>query len=225
MSSGLLRLPHLGDCTQEGQPSSHSHAAIAPAVASTQRRACAKPRSANPAPPGRPSYTNTAGEPVSGCRTMDTPPMSQRSLEATSGIMPIMACSAACRAPGSRSMVSPAATSSSEEAWNHTPEVNRSRAGRSRGSSPSTSPDSSALRWKEITWVRTCRSPRHQRSEDPAASSRRCTATISTSVTSRACVVKSGQARRTSTACPSSSSSSTRNVRSWWTYTAPGWAW
>ncbi|WP_428842077.1 PH domain-containing protein [Micrococcus luteus] len=108
---------------------------------------------------------------------------------------------------------------------NHTAEVNRSRAGRLRGSSPSTSPETRALRWKDTTWVRTCTSPRHQRSVPSRASRRRCTATISISVTSRACVVKSGQARVTTTACASSSSSSTRYVRSWCTYTAPGCAW
>ena len=38
LSSGLLRLPHLGDCTQDGQPDSHSHWAIASRVAATHVR-------------------------------------------------------------------------------------------------------------------------------------------------------------------------------------------
>ena len=33
LSSGLLPLPHLGDCTHDGQPASHRHEAIASRVA------------------------------------------------------------------------------------------------------------------------------------------------------------------------------------------------
>lgn len=36
LSSGSLPLPHLGDCTQEGHPAGHSHAAMASRVAISQ---------------------------------------------------------------------------------------------------------------------------------------------------------------------------------------------
>ena len=36
LSSGSLPLPHLGDCTQEGQPAGHSHAVMASRVAVNQ---------------------------------------------------------------------------------------------------------------------------------------------------------------------------------------------
>ncbi len=41
--SGLLRLPHLGDCTQEGQPSEQLQASIASAVARTHSAASSNP--------------------------------------------------------------------------------------------------------------------------------------------------------------------------------------
>ncbi len=41
LSSGLFWLPHFGDCTQEGQPSTHSQSAIAWRVAPSQARAAA----------------------------------------------------------------------------------------------------------------------------------------------------------------------------------------
>jgi secretion/DNA translocation related TadE-like protein len=41
LSSGSLPLPHLGDCTQEGQPAGHSHAAMASRVAVSQGRSAA----------------------------------------------------------------------------------------------------------------------------------------------------------------------------------------
>ena len=40
LSSGLLRLPHFGDCTHEGHPVSHGHDEIASRVAVSQSRAC-----------------------------------------------------------------------------------------------------------------------------------------------------------------------------------------
>jgi secretion/DNA translocation related TadE-like protein len=52
LSSGSLPLPHLGDCTQDGQPLSHSQLATVARVACSQRRSTAKPRSLKPAPPG-----------------------------------------------------------------------------------------------------------------------------------------------------------------------------
>src|SRR5690606_8760043 len=39
--SGLLPLPHLGDCTHDGQPSRHGHEATASRVARTQEVAAA----------------------------------------------------------------------------------------------------------------------------------------------------------------------------------------
>jgi len=51
LSKGLFLLPHLGDCTQEGQPASHSQALMASRVAVSHVLAFSKPRSANPAPP------------------------------------------------------------------------------------------------------------------------------------------------------------------------------
>ena len=74
--------------------------AIASRVALSQAAAAWKPRSAKPAPPGWPSWTKTVSRPVSGCRAVETPPMSQRSQVANSGSRPIEACSAACAAPG-----------------------------------------------------------------------------------------------------------------------------
>src|SRR5207237_3655321 len=55
LSSGSLRLPHLGLCTQEGQPRSHGHCASSRAVSSTQPSKTSKPRSAIPTPPEWPS--------------------------------------------------------------------------------------------------------------------------------------------------------------------------
>ncbi len=37
LSSGLLPFPHLGDCTQDGQPAAHAHESIAADVADNQR--------------------------------------------------------------------------------------------------------------------------------------------------------------------------------------------
>lgn len=54
-ANGLLRLPHFGDWTQDGQPDSHSQPAIVSRVARSQARAASKPRWAKPAPPGWPS--------------------------------------------------------------------------------------------------------------------------------------------------------------------------
>jgi secretion/DNA translocation related TadE-like protein len=140
LSSGSLPLPHLGDCTQAGQPVAQGQSRITSRVAVSQRRAQRKPRSANPAPPGCPSCTKIVGSPVSGCRAVDTPPMSQRSQVATKGMIPIAACSAACAAPGMACAGTPAAASSDCGIVHQTAVVRRVRAGRSRGSSPSTSP-------------------------------------------------------------------------------------
>lgn len=52
LSSGWFWLPHFGDCTHDGQPSSQAQASIACAVARNQASAVRNPRSAKPAPPG-----------------------------------------------------------------------------------------------------------------------------------------------------------------------------
>ena len=102
MSSGSLPLPHFGDWTQEGTPTSHSQAAIASRVASSHCLAGGEATFREP----RPTRVAVVDEdrrrvPVSGCSAVDTPPMSHRSQVATSGSRPIEACSAACAAPGS----------------------------------------------------------------------------------------------------------------------------
>jgi len=95
LSSGWFPLPHFGDCTQEGQPASQRQEAIVSRVAVSHALAWWNPCSANPAPPGWPSYTKTVSCPVSGWRAVETPPMSHRSQVANSGSSPIEACSAA----------------------------------------------------------------------------------------------------------------------------------
>lgn len=52
LSRGSFPLPHLGDCTQDGQPVSHSQSPSTARVARSQVAAQRYPRSANPAPPG-----------------------------------------------------------------------------------------------------------------------------------------------------------------------------
>ena len=89
----------------------HSQSPIAARVAASHASSTACPRSANPAPPGCPSCTNTVGPPVYGCSAVDIPPMSQRSQIANSGSSPIAACSAACSAPGMRTGDTPAPSS------------------------------------------------------------------------------------------------------------------
>src|SRR3954467_1020318 len=85
LSSGSLPLPHLGDCTHDGQPIGHPQALIAAPVADSPARNAERPPSPKPAPPGWPSCTNTVGIPVSGCTAVDTPPMSHLSHVANSG--------------------------------------------------------------------------------------------------------------------------------------------
>src|SRR3712207_7646029 len=55
--------------------------------------------------------------PISGCRAVETPPRSQRSQVASSGRIPIEACSAACSEPGS------AVSSTSARSEEHTSEL------------------------------------------------------------------------------------------------------
>ena len=113
LSRYSFQLPHFGDCTQEGQPSSHGHvvtSSYAAAMCSVRR---ANASSAIPAPPGYPSYTKIVGAPVCGCSAIETPPTSHRSQIAKSGSSPINACSAACTAPMTCAGSIPAPASSS----------------------------------------------------------------------------------------------------------------
>ena len=55
LSSGWLPLPHFGDCTHDGQPSSQPQERTVSQVASIHSWKRAKPSSAKPAPPGWPS--------------------------------------------------------------------------------------------------------------------------------------------------------------------------
>src|SRR5437899_6281271 len=52
LSRYSFQLPHFGDCTHDGQPSSHGHAATRSSVARTCRAAASNASSAIPAPPG-----------------------------------------------------------------------------------------------------------------------------------------------------------------------------
>ncbi len=52
LSRYSLKLPHLGDCTHDGQPSAHEHRSIRSSVARTWSVAASKASSAIPAPPG-----------------------------------------------------------------------------------------------------------------------------------------------------------------------------
>ena len=97
-----MPLPHLGDCTHDGQPVAHSHAAIASRVAPSQRRSRAEAAFGEAGAARVAVVDEDVAAPVSGCRAVDTPPMSQRSQVATSGSSPIEACSAACAAPARR---------------------------------------------------------------------------------------------------------------------------
>ena len=85
--------------------------------------------------------------PVSGCSAVDSPPRSQRSQVASSGRIPIAACSAACSEPGSVGVVDLGPLHRRSSRVNHTARVRSCRAGRSSGNSASTSPVPSRRRW------------------------------------------------------------------------------
>ncbi len=50
--SGSLRLPHLGLCTQLGQPLSHGHSAMSVRASAARLSKASNPRFASPMPPG-----------------------------------------------------------------------------------------------------------------------------------------------------------------------------
>src|SRR5690349_5864070 len=52
---GSLRFPHLGDCTQEGQPDRHGHSAIRRRASATSVSNSVNPMRVIPTPPGWPS--------------------------------------------------------------------------------------------------------------------------------------------------------------------------
>ena len=184
MSSGWFWLPHFGDWMHDGQPSTQPQAPMASRVAVSHSRAARKPRSANPAPPGCPSYTKTVSCPVSGWSAVETPPMSQRSQVANSGSRPIEQCSAAWAAPGRSCSASPDSASTCSGTVHQTAQVRSERSGRSSGSSPITSPPGWRRLRNETTWWDTSTSPNESR--QPAQSRCSRSATILMSVTSRA---------------------------------------
>ena len=65
--------------------------------------------------------------PVAGCRSADTPPMSQRSQAANSGSRPIEACSAACAAPARSTPWRPARLAGPANRPPHRPGAQRAR--------------------------------------------------------------------------------------------------
>ena len=158
--AGRCRCRTWATARRTGSPLSHSQAAIA----SPGGRAARPERRV--APLGEAGAAGVAvvdedrERPVSGCRAVDTPPMSQRSQVANSGSSPIEACSAACAAPGkSRRRRRPGEQRPASTASPHRPGAQR-RAGRSSGVSPSTSPVRAAAAGSATTWLsrRPCRS-------------------------------------------------------------------
>ena len=109
LSSGSLPLPHLGDCTHDGQPLSHSQAGDGARVACSQPRSTAKPALGEAGTAGVAVVDEDRRRPVSGCSAVETPPRSHRSQVASSGSMPIAACSAACSGARQLDLVEPGA--------------------------------------------------------------------------------------------------------------------
>ena len=101
LSSGSLPLPHLGDCTHDGQPVSHGHeldhleggrqVAVGAGVAELGDAGAAGVAVVD---------RRSSGRPVSACSGVDTPPTSHRSQMVNSGSRPMAACSTACSVPG-----------------------------------------------------------------------------------------------------------------------------
>ena len=101
LSRYSFQLPHFGDCTHDGQPSSHGHAATRSRVARTCRsrprtpaRRCRRRR-------GSRRRRRSSARRSAGASAIDTPPTSQRSQIVNSGSIPISPCSAACSVPSS----------------------------------------------------------------------------------------------------------------------------
>ena len=120
---GSLLLLHFGDWTQRGHPLWHGQPATASRVARIHSRPARYPRSAQPEPPAAASWTITVAAPVSGWYAVDSPPTSHRSQIAKRGSIPIAACSAACRAPGTSAGGIPSASRSWDDIVHHVPHV------------------------------------------------------------------------------------------------------
>ncbi len=120
---GSLLLPHFGDWTQRGHPFWHGQPATASRVARIHCRPARYPRSAHPEPPAAASWTITVAAPVSGWYAVDRPPTSHRSQMAKRGSIPIAACSAACKAPGTSAAGIPSASRSWDAIVHHVPHV------------------------------------------------------------------------------------------------------
>ena len=146
--------------------------------------------------------------------------MSQRSEVATSGSIPIAACSAACGAPGMSTSRHPGARPARRRAWSTRPPwSSASAAGRSSGWVPSTSPLGSRRRKRRHLGVHPHRAEATPRPGPIGACARR--PTMSNALTDWACVVQPGSPR-TTWPCPVSRSSSvTTQVSPWCTCTAP----
>ena len=173
LSSGSLPLPHLGDCTQEGQP---VEALAGGDRVAGRREPGRRPRRGRARRsrrrPGARRTRRPSSAPVSGWWAVETPPMSHRSQVANSGSSPIAACSAACAAPGTSAAASPARSSPAASTVHHTARVRRWRGGRSSGSSPSTSPVIIRRRRNDTTWLVTCDGAERQRDVLPRRVSR-----------------------------------------------------
>ena len=125
--------------TRSWPPSPGSPAATGAAPRSRARR--------NPRRRGGRRRRRSSPSPVSGCRAVESPPRSQRSQVASSGRMPIAACSAACSEPGSSTSSTSARSTARSSRVSQTARVRSCRAGRSSGNSASTSPVPSRRRW------------------------------------------------------------------------------
>ena len=133
-----------------------------PGGAQPGRRRPRRPaRRSPPRPDGR-RRRRRSGASVSGCRAVDSPPMSHRSQVAISGSRPIAACSAACSAPGTSGRLHAGRRpATAGRAVNQTATVRSSRAGRSSGRVSITSPVAIRRRWYDTTWLVTSTSPRN----------------------------------------------------------------
>ena len=125
--SGSLLLPHFGDWTQRGHPLWHGQPATASRVARIHSRPARYPRSAQPEPPAAASWIITVAAPVSRWYAVDKPPTSHRSQIAKRGSIPMAACSAACRAPGTFAAGMPSSSKSCDDIVHQVPHVSMLR--------------------------------------------------------------------------------------------------
>ena len=133
LSMGRFPEPHLGECTQDGQPSSQGHRNNRSRTAANNSARRGKAERHNPAPPGNPSYTKTAGIPSCACMGVEIPPKSLRSAMTISGMSPILACSSAWMEPMKCMRLSSVARRGPSGTQNHKPSVSKTKGGRSNG--------------------------------------------------------------------------------------------